>query len=49
MCYGNLLNGQEVVDERSLANSQQGAKEFYNEVNYSLKSIFLIVIVVHGL
>jgi len=36
VCYGKLVNGQEVVGSRSLANSQQGATEFYNEVNYSL-------------
>jgi hypothetical protein len=36
VCYGKLLNGQEVVGSRSLPNSQQGATEFYNEVNYYL-------------
>jgi hypothetical protein len=45
VCYGKLLDGQEVVDKRSSANSQQGATQFYNEVNYSLLSIYIIVVV----
>jgi hypothetical protein len=44
VCYGKLLDGQEVVDKRSSANSQ-GATQFYNEVNYSLVSIYIIVVV----
>jgi hypothetical protein len=36
VCYGKLPNGEEVVVKRASCNSQQGAKEFYNKVNYYL-------------
>jgi len=45
VCYEKLLNGQEVVDKRPLANSQQGAAQFYNEINYFLTSIYIIIVV----
>ncbi|CAK9258910.1 unnamed protein product [Sphagnum jensenii] len=33
VCYGKLPNGQEVAVKRLSGNSQQGAQEFYNEVD----------------
>ncbi|KAH9544711.1 hypothetical protein CY35_12G009200 [Sphagnum magellanicum] len=33
VCYGKLPNGQEVAVKRLSGNSQQGAHEFYNEVD----------------
>jgi hypothetical protein len=39
VCYGKLHDGQEVAVKRASHNSQQGAKEFYNEVNYYLTPI----------
>jgi hypothetical protein len=39
VCYGKLPDGQEVAVKRASPNSQQGAKEFYNEVNYYLTPI----------
>jgi hypothetical protein len=39
VCYGKLPDGQEVAVERASHDSQQGAKEFYNEVNYYLTPI----------
>jgi serine/threonine protein kinase len=37
--YGKLPDGQEVAVKRLSPNSQQGANEFYNEVNYFLTLI----------
>ncbi len=37
--YGKLPDRQEVAVKRASRNSQQGAKEFYNEVNYYLTPI----------
>ncbi len=39
VCYGKLPDGQEVAVKRASRTSQQGAKEFYNEVNYYLTPI----------
>jgi hypothetical protein len=39
VCYGKLPDGQEVAVKRASPDSQQGAKEFYNEVNYCLTPI----------
>ncbi len=36
---GKLPDGQEVAVKRASHNSQQGANEFYNEVNYYLTPI----------
>jgi hypothetical protein len=37
--YGKLPDGQEVAVKRASPDSHQGAKEFYNEVNYYLTPI----------
>jgi hypothetical protein len=39
VCYGKLPDGQEVAVKRVSPDSHQGAKEFYNEVNYYLTPI----------
>ncbi len=39
VCYGKLPDGQEVAVKRASPDSQQGAKEFYNEVSYYLMPI----------
>jgi hypothetical protein len=39
VCYGKLPDGQEVAVKRASPDSHQGAKEFYNEVNYYLTPI----------
>jgi hypothetical protein len=39
VCYGKLLDGEEVAVKRASCNSQQGAREFYNKVNYYLTPV----------
>ncbi len=44
VCYGKLPDGQEVAVKRASPNSQQGAKEFYNEVIYYLTPVICMFI-----
>jgi hypothetical protein len=38
VCYGKLLDGEEVAVKRASCNSQRGAKQFY-KVNYYLMPV----------